>query len=121
MRIIERRGLEPVRIDCSAISNSVPTTSHDMIYGNLPATAPPHHQRITVPLTPTTTDSTLQPSLCIRVSSEPNFDESTCYGSLYIDLNPQTMLPLDKTTCGPNWLVIFSHFCNNAFQRSFFA
>lgn len=105
LRIVERRGLEPVRIDCSAISNAIPSTSHQELYGNLPATAPPYHQRLTIPLTPTAADPILQPSLCIRVSSEPNFDESTCYGSLHIELNPYTMLPVDKAICGPNWLV----------------
>jgi hypothetical protein len=109
LRIVERRGLEPVRIDCSAISNSIPSTSHDMIYGNLPATAP-LHQRINIPpLTPTTGDSSLHPSLFIRVSSEPNVDESSCYGSLQIELDPQTMLPLDNTVCGSNWLVNISY------------
>lgn len=105
LRIVERRGLEPVRIDCSAISNSIPSTSHDMIYGNLPATAP-LHQRITVPPITPTSDS-IHPSLFIRVSSEPNVDESSCYGSLHIELDPQTMLPLDNTVCGSNWLVNF--------------
>lgn len=107
LRIVERRGLEPVRIDCSAISNSIISASHQEIYGNLPATAPPYHQRLTIPLTPTITDSALQPSLCIRVSSEPNFDESTCYGSLHVELDPNTFLPIDKSVCGPNWLVLF--------------
>ncbi|KAI6191152.1 PH domain protein [Aphelenchoides bicaudatus] len=88
-----------------AISNSIPSTSHQEIYGNISTSAPPIHQRLTIPLTPTTVDPILKPSLCIRVSSssEPDIHDSTCYGNLHIELNPHTMLPIDQTICGPNW------------------
>ncbi|KAI6243658.1 hypothetical protein M3Y99_00028100 [Aphelenchoides fujianensis] len=94
LRIVERRGLEAVRIDCRAIAPHFDGRSP-------PATAPPYvHPRLGVPLTPTHVEPTS--ALCLKIASEPDVDAS-CYGTAVVDLDERTMLPIERNFCGPNW------------------
>ncbi|KAI6174160.1 hypothetical protein M3Y98_01159700 [Aphelenchoides besseyi] len=95
LRIVERRGLEPVRIDCRAIASHV-----DGRY-EPPATAPIIHPRLGVPLTPTYVEP--NSALCLKIASEPHVDDASCYGSVHVELDERTMLPVEQNSCGPNW------------------
>ncbi|CAD5227692.1 unnamed protein product [Bursaphelenchus okinawaensis] len=78
LQIVERRGLEPVKLDCHSVLPSTSTT-----YECQPAVEK-------------------SPTLCIKVCSEPVVDETSCYGTVQVELDSQTMFPKENSLIGPN-------------------
>ncbi|CAD5234963.1 unnamed protein product [Bursaphelenchus xylophilus] len=88
LQIVERRGLDPVRIDCRSV---LPSTSNSFEF---PAQPLPNSDK--------------PPSLCIKVCSEPVVDDTSCYGTVQVELDPQTMFPRENNPIGPNWYSVKS-------------